>query len=75
MRAIFQTAVEKTIRPHGHAKPISKELASGKIIPDDEDNLQRLFKIWALLPDELECTVLEVIIETWYGSTHTYYLI
>ena len=65
--------VEKTLRFPGHAKLISKELASGKIIPDDENNLQRLFKIWALLPDELEFTVLEVIIET-DMSTHTYYL-
>ena len=65
--------VEKTLRFPGHAKLISKELASGKIIPDDENNLQRLFKIWALLPDELEFTVLEVIIET-DMSTHNYYL-
>ena len=65
--------VEKTLRFPGHAKLISKELASGKIIPNDKNNLQRLFKIWTLLPDELEFTVLEVVIET-NMNTHNYYL-
>ena len=65
--------VEKTLRFPGHAELISKELASGKIIPDDKNNLQRLFKIWALLPDELEFTVLEVIIKT-DMNTHNYFL-
>tara|TARA_Y100001980_G_scaffold24469_1_gene7250 strand:- start:105 stop:530 length:426 start_codon:yes stop_codon:yes gene_type:complete len=65
--------VEKTLRFPGHARLISKELKSGKIIPGDINNLQRLFKIWKLLPDELEFTVLEVIIETEEG-THKYFL-
>ena len=65
--------VEKTLRFPGHAELISKELASGKIIPGDKNNLQRLFKIWELLPDELEFTILEVIIET-DMNTHNYFL-
>ena len=65
--------VEKTLRFPGHAKLISKELKSGKIIPGDKNNLQRLFKIWELLPNELEFTVLEVIIET-EVNTHKYFL-
>ena len=64
---------EKTLRFPGHAKLISKELESGKIIPGDKNNLQRLFKIWELLPNELEFTVLEVIIET-NKNTHNYFL-
>ena len=65
--------VEKTPRFPGHARLISKELKSGKIIPGDINNLQRLFKIWKLLPDELEFTVLEVIIKT-DMNTHNYFL-
>ena len=65
--------VEKTLRFPGHANLISKELESGKIIPGDKNNLQRLFKIWELLPDELEFTILEVIIET-EMNTHNYFL-
>ena len=65
--------VEKTLRFPGHAKLISKELESGKIIPGDKKNLQRLFKIWRLLPNELEFTILDVIIETEI-RTHNYFL-
>jgi len=65
--------VEKTLRFPGHAKLISNELKSGKIIPGDKNNLERLFKIWKLLPDELEFTVLDVIIETEI-DTHNYFL-
>ena len=65
--------VEKTLRFPGHAKLISKELESGKIIPGDKNNLQKLFKIWKLHPDELEFTILEVIIETEIGA-HNYFL-
>ena len=65
--------VEKTLRFPGHAKLRSKELESGKIIPGDKKNLQRLFKIWRLLPNELEFTILDVIIETEI-RTHNYFL-
>ena len=65
--------VEKTLRFPGHAKLISRELESGKIIPGDKKNLQRLFKIWRLLPNELEFTILDVIIETEI-RTHNYFL-
>ena len=65
--------VEKTLRFPGHAKLISKEIESGKIIPGNKSNLQRLFKIWRLLPDELEFTILDVIIET-EKKTHNYFL-
>ena len=65
--------VEKTLRFPGHAKLISKEIESGKIIPGNKINLQRLFKIWRLLPGELEFTILDVIIET-EESTHNYFL-
>ena len=65
--------VEKTLRFPGHAKLISKEIESGKIIPGNKSNLQRLFKIWRLLPDELEFTILDVIIET-EEKTHNYFL-
>ena len=65
--------VEKTLRFSGHAKLISKELESGKIIPGDKNNLQRLFKIWELQPNEPEFTILDVIIETEKG-THNYFL-
>jgi len=65
--------VEKTLRFPGHAELISKELESGKIVPGDKNNLQRLFKIWKLLPNELEFTVLDVIIET-EVKTHNYFL-
>ena len=65
--------VEKTLRFPGHAKLISKELESGKILPGDKNNLQRLFKIWKLLPNELEFTVLDVIIET-EVKRHNYFL-
>ena len=65
--------VEKTLRFPGHAKLISKEIKSGKIIPGDKSNLRRLFKKWKLLPDELEFTILDVIIET-EKITHNYFL-
>ena len=65
--------VEKTLRFPGHAKLISKEIESGKIIPSDKKNLQRLFKVWKLLPNELEFTVLDVVIETEI-KTHNYFL-
>jgi len=65
--------VEKTLRFPGHAELISKELESGKIDPSDKNNLQKLFKIWRLLPNELEFTVLDVIIETEI-KTHNYFL-
>ena len=65
--------VEKTLRYSGHAELISNELESRKIIPDDKNNLQRLFKIWKLLPNELEFTILDVIIET-EKKIHNYFL-
>ena len=65
--------VEKTLRFPGHANLISKELESGEIIPGDKSNLQRLFKIWELQPNELEFTVLDVIIET-DKNIHNYFL-
>ena len=65
--------VEKTLRFPGHAHLIKKELKLRKIIPGDKDNLDRLFKLWKLSPDELEFTVLEVIIET-EMNVHKYFL-
>ncbi len=65
--------VEKTLRFPGHAELISKELKSGKIIPGDKNNLQRLFNVWKLLPNEPEFTVLDVIIET-KKNIHNYFL-
>ena len=65
--------VEKTLRFPGHAELISKELASGKIVSGDKNNLQRLFKMWKLLPNELEFTVLDVFIETEI-KIHNYFL-
>ena len=65
--------VEKTLRFPGHAELISKELGSGEIVPGDKSNLQRLFKIWKLKPNEPEFTVLDVIIKTDI-QTHNYFL-
>ena len=54
-------------------KSISKEIKSGKILPGDKDNLDRLFKLWKPSSDELEFTVLDIIIETETGK-HNYFL-
>ena len=65
--------VEKTLRFPGHAQLIKEEIKSGKIIPGDKDNLNRLFKLWKLSPGELEFTILEIIIET-ETRKHNYFL-
>ena len=65
--------VEKTLRFPGHAQLINKEIKSRKIIPGDKDNLDRLFKLWKLSPNELEFTILDIIIET-DTRKHNYFL-
>lgn len=65
--------VEKTLRFPGHAQLINKEIKSRKIIPGDKDSLNRLFKLWKPSPDELEFTVLDIIIET-ETKKHNYFL-
>tara|TARA_B100001248_G_C27338128_1_gene434869 strand:- start:112 stop:1194 length:1083 start_codon:yes stop_codon:yes gene_type:complete len=65
--------VEKTLRFPGHAQLINEEIESGKIRPGDQNNLERLFELWKMSPDELEFTVLDVIIET-ETRKHNYFL-